>query len=142
MKRLAKVLSKLVAALLMLAAFFVAAPLSAADKLDPVFAKWWQKFQLAVVRSDVKAIDKGVEFPMEWEVSADVRAVRGESDLAANFGLFFTAEVRKNIAEGKPEKLPNGNYALVWKARGKEYSLNIRAYNGTFVLDGLGEGPP
>jgi hypothetical protein len=71
-----------------------------------------------------------------------VRAIRGESDLAANFGLFFTQEVIKNIAMGKPEKLPNGNYLLVWKAHGNEYSLNFRAYNGGFVLDGLGEGPP
>ena len=78
-----------------------------------MFAKWWQKFQLAVVRRDVKAIDKGVEFPMEWEVNADVRAIRSESDLAANFGLFFTPTSTKNIASGKPEKLPNGNYVLV-----------------------------
>jgi hypothetical protein len=131
------------AALLMAGMFhFIAPPSSAADKADPTFAKWWQKFQLAVVRRDVKAIDKSVEFPMEWEVNADVRAIRGESDLAANFGLFFTAEVLKNIATGKPERLPNGNYLLAWKARGNEYSLNFRYYNGTYVLDGLGEGPP
>jgi hypothetical protein len=144
MKELAKVLARLTAAaLLMPAALLLITPrVSAADKVDPAFAKWWQKFQLAVVRRDVKTLDTGVEYPMEWEVSAEVRAIRGESDLAANFGLFFTPEVMKNIAMGKPEKLPNGNYLLVWKARGNEYSLNFRAYNGTFVLDGLGEGPP
>ena len=141
MKEFAKASAKVFsAALVMVAAFGALA--SAADKVDPTFAKWWQKFQLAVVRRDVKTIDKGVEFPMEWEVNADVRAIRGESDLAANFGLFFTPEVTKNIAIGKPEKLPNGNYLLVWKARGNEYSLNFRYYNGTYVLDGLGEGPP
>jgi hypothetical protein len=130
-------------AFLMAIAVCVMAPQApAADKADPVFAKWWQKFQLAVTRRDVRTIDKGVEYPMEWEVNADVRAIRGESDLAANFGLFFTPEVMKNIAMGKPEKLPNGNYLLVWKARGNEYSLNFRYYNGTYVLDGLGEGPP
>lgn len=150
MKKLAKNLAKFpAAAMMMLAALGVPAallmhapPASAADKVDPVFAKWWQKFQLAVARRDVRTIDKGVEYPMDWEVGADVRAIRGESDLAANFGLFFTPEVMKNIAMGKPEKLPNGNYLLVWKSGGKEYSLNFRAYNGTFVLDGLGEGPP
>jgi len=150
MEELAKVLAKLAtAAILTLPVFMMPAALliatpgaSAADKVDPVFAKWWQKFQLAVVRRDVRTIDKGVEYPMDWEVSADVRAIRGESDLAANFGLFFTPDVMKNIALGKPEKLPNGNYLLVWKSGGKEYSLNFRFYNGTYVLDGLGEGPP
>jgi hypothetical protein len=140
MQRPAKILAM---AFLMGAGVFVMAPrASAADKGDPVFAKWWQKFQLAVARREVRVIDKGVEYPMEWEVSSDVRAIRGESDLAANFGLFFTPDVMKNIAMGKPEKLPNGNYLLVWKSGGKEYSLNFRYYNGTYVLDGLGEGPP
>jgi hypothetical protein len=140
MQQPAKILAM---AFLMVAGVFVMAPrASAADKADPVFAKWWQKFQLAVARREVRTIDKGVEYPMEWEVNSDVRAIRGESDLAANFGLFFTPEVMKNIAMGKPEKLPNGNYLLVWKSGGKEYSLNFRYYNGTYVLDGLGEGPP
>ncbi len=144
MKQLAQIAGKLtpllVLASLVLAWFAPAA--SAADKMDPAFAKWWQKFQVAVMRRDVRTIDKGVEYPMEWEVNSEIRAITGESDLAANFALFFTPEIMKNIAAGKPEKLPNGNYLLVWKARGNEYSLNFRAYNGTFVLDGLGEGPP
>ena len=90
----------------------------AADKGDPVFAKWWQKFQLAVMRRDIRAIDKGAEFPMDWQLSPEIRGVRSESDFAANFLLFFTPEVTKNIATGKPEKLPNGNYAVTWKADG------------------------
>ena len=119
------------------------APLApAADKPDPAFAKWWTKFQTAVARRDIKTIASGAQFPLDWEVSSEVRAIRSESDLAANFGLLFTPEVTKNIAAGKPERISNGNYLLVWKARGNEYSLTIRAYNGTFALDNLGEGPP
>ena len=141
--KLAKTPAKLASAILMLPLLSGCAPTaSAADKAEPGFAKWWQKFQLAVVRRDVKTIDKGVEYPMEWEASAGVRAVRSESDLAANFGLFFTDDIAKNIAAGKPAKLPTGNYVLVWKSGGKEYSLTLRYYNGEYVLDGLSEGPP
>ncbi len=141
MKEHARAAAKTV--LLMLIALSCAASAaSAADKPDAVFAKWWQKFQLAVMRRDVRAIDKGVEFPMDWEVSADVRAIRGESDFAANFGIFFTNDVIKNVLAGKPEKLPNGNYVLIWKSGGKEYSIIFRYYNGTYALDSLGEGPP
>jgi hypothetical protein len=124
--------------------FLVAlAPLApAADKPDPVFAKWWMRFQTAVARRDIKTIALGVQYPLDWEVNSEIRAIRSESDLAANFGLFFTPEIAKNIAAGHPEKLPNGNYLLVWKARGNEYSLNIRSYGGAFALDSLGEGPP
>lgn len=144
MKELAKIVPRLAAAaLLTLAALTtMIPPASAADKPDAVFAKWWQKFQLAVMRRDIRGVDKGVEFPMDWQLSPDVRAVRGESDFAANFGVFFTPEVIKNVLTGKPEKLSNGNYALVWKSGGKEYSMNFRYYNGNFALDGLAEGPP
>jgi hypothetical protein len=124
--------------------FFVALALVApgADKNDPAFAKWWTRFQMAVARRDVKTIALGVQYPLDWEVNSEIRAIRSESDLSANFGLFFTPEVVKNIVAGKPEKLPNGNYLVVWKARGNEYSLNIRSYGGAFALDSLGEGPP
>jgi hypothetical protein len=113
-----------------------------ADKEDPAFAKWWQKFQLAVTRRDIRAIDKGVEFPMDWQVSPEVRAVRSESDFAANFLLFFTPDVIKNIATGKPEKQANGNYVVPWKSNGKDYLLNIRSYNGTYAMESLMEGRP
>jgi len=117
-------------------------PLFAADKGDPAFAKWWQKFQLAVMRRDIRGIDKGVEFPLDWQVGPEVRGVRSESDFAANFQLFFTSDVIKNVAAGKPEKLPNGNYAITWKANGKDYTLNIRFYNGVYAMESLIEGRP
>ena len=138
MQRFVKALAAIVP--LLMAALVPAA--SAADKLDPAFAKWWTRFQMAVARRDVKTIALNAQFPLDWEVSSEIRAIRSESDLAANFGLFFTAEVAKNVAAGHPEKLPNGNYLVVWKARGNEYSLIIRSYAGTFALDSLGEGPP
>jgi hypothetical protein len=46
------------------------------------------------------------------------------------------------VAAGKPEKLPNGNYVLVWKTGGKGYSLNFRFYNNTYVMDSLVEDAP
>jgi hypothetical protein len=125
------------------AAILIFAPMGfAADKADPAFAKWWQKFQISVMRNDIRSIDKGAEFPMDWQISEDVRAIRGESDFAANFGLFFTTDVKKNVAAGKPEKLPNGNYVLVWKTGGKGYSLNFRFYNNTYVMDSLVDDAP
>lgn len=138
MQRFAKALSAI------LPLFFMAlVPLiPAADKLDPGFAKWWTRFQTAVARRDVKIIALNAQFPLDWEVNSEIRAIRSESDLSANFGLFFTPEIVKNVAAGHPEKLPNGNYMVVWKARGNEYSLIIRSYAGAFALDSLGEGPP
>ena len=44
---------------------------------------------------------------------------------------------------GQPtERLPNGNYMIVWHARGNEYSLHFTPAGDGFALDGLGEGPP
>jgi len=124
-------------------ALLLVAPLAfSADKGDPAFAKWWQKFQMAVMRHDIRAIDKGVEFPLDWQVSSEVRAARSESDFAANFGLFFTPEVTKNVLAGKPEKLANGNYVVNWKSNGKDYSLIIRFYNGVYAMESLIEGHP
>ena len=125
------------------AALVLFAPLvSAADKVDPVFTKWWQKFQLSVARRDIRAIDKGVEFPMDWQITSDVRAVRSESDFAANFGIFFTPDVFRNVAAAKPDKLPNGNYAITWKTEAKDYTMTFRFYGGTYALDSLIEGHP
>lgn len=130
------------AAILLCAFFSLASIASAADKGDPVFTKWWQKFQLAVMRRDIRGVDKGVEFPMDWQITSDVRAVRSESDFAANFGIFFTPDVIRNVAAGKPEKRPNGNYAITWKTDGKDYTMTFRFYAGTYALDSLVEGHP
>ena len=142
MRSFAKSFTKTLARLAPAVILIVAPMACAADKADPAFAKWWQKYQLAVMRNDVRSIDKGAEFPMDWQISEDVRAIRGESDFAANFGLFFTPDVKKNVAAGKPEKLPNGNYVLIWKAGGKGYSLNFRSYNGSYAMDSLVEDAP
>jgi len=130
------------AAILLCASFALAPVASAADKGDPVFTKWWQKFQLAVIRRDIRGVDKGVEFPMDWQITSDVRAVRSESDFAANFAIFFTPDVIRNVAAGKPEKRPNGNYAITWKTDGKDYTMTYRFYAGTYTLDSLIEGHP
>lgn len=138
MKCYAKLFTRLTATALLLAG-----PLAfSADKEDPTFAKWWQKFQLAVMRRDIRGIDKGVEFPLDWQISPEVRAARSESDFAANFQLFFTPDVIKNIATGKPEKQANGNYVVTWKANGKDYILNLRFYNGAYAMESLIEGHP
>jgi len=49
--------------------------------------------------------------------------------------------MRRVVARGKPELLPNGTYILTWKSRGNEYSLHFRPDRDTFVLDALSEGP-
>ena len=130
------------ALVLMCAVLSLAPAASAADKGDLVFTKWWQKFQLAVMRRDIRAIDKGVEFPMDWQITSDVRAVRSESDFAANFGIFFTPDVIKNVAAAKPDKLPNGNYVITWKTDGEDYTMTFRFYGGTYALDSLIDSHP
>lgn len=110
------------------------------DRAD--FAKWWPSFQMAVVNHDVSAIAKGVKFPLNWE-NGKIREVKSEGDLKKNFDAYFTAEIQKLIATRKPERYPNGVFNITWKARGNEYSVYFKPSTaGTFVLDGLSEGPP
>ena len=139
---LTKRVSTVVSTFVSIALLLLTPTVFGADKDDPAFAKWWQKFQLSVMRRDIRGIDKGVEFPLDWQVSPEIRVVRSESDFAANFQLFFTSDVIKNIAAAKPEKLPNGNYVVTWKGNGKDYVLNFRFYNGVYAMDSLIEARP
>jgi len=128
--------------LLSLAALTAVLPLlvRADDRAD--FAKWWPSFQAAVVNHDVSAIAKGVKFPLNWE-NGKIREMKSVDDLKQNFNSYFTAEIQKLIATRKPERYPNGVFNITWKARGNEYSLYFKpGPAGTFVLDGLSEGPP
>ena len=109
---------------------------------DTDFSKWWPQFQAAVSQRDVKAVARGVQFPLNWE-NGPIRAIKTEADLAKSFDVYFTPEIRKIIATKKPERMPNGIYSITWKARGNEYSVYFKpADAGVFILDGLSEGPP
>jgi hypothetical protein len=109
---------------------------------DNEFAKWWPQFQAAVAQRDVKAVARGVQFPLNWE-NGPIRAIKTEADLAKRFDVYFTPEIRKIVATKKPERLPTGVYSITWKARGNEYSVYFKPGDaGVFVLDGLSEGPP
>ena len=109
---------------------------------DAAFRSWWPEFQAAVAKHDVKAIARGMRFPQPWENGRAVREIKSEADLAARFDVFLTRETKKQIATKRPERLPNGNYMIVWHARGNEYSLHFKPAGDGFALDGLGEGPP
>jgi hypothetical protein len=123
---------------LMLAALlFQAAP--SGKTVD--FAKWWPQFQAAVAKNDAAAVGKGADFPLNWE-NGPIREIKSQADLAGRFDSYFTAEIKRIVATKKPERLPNGTYFITWKARGNEYSIYFKPQGGTFVLDGLSEGPP
>jgi len=109
---------------------------------DAAFQKWWPGFQAAVAKHDAKTVARGMRFPQPWENGAAIREIKSEADLAARFDVFFTTEIKKQIATKRPERLPNGNYMIVWHARGNEYSLHFTPVGDGFALDGLGEGPP
>lgn len=111
-------------------------------KAQDVFAKWWPEFRSAVARHDAKAVARGMRFPQPWENGPSVREIKSAADLVERFDVFFTAEIKNQIAGKKPERLPNGNYMIVWHARGNEYSLHFTPSGERFALDGLGEGPP
>lgn len=106
----------------------------------PDFARWWPTFQAAVAKPDAAAVAKMSHFPLSWENGA-VREIATEADFVKNFGAYFTAEIRKAIATGKSERLPDGTYMLTWKARGNEYSLYFRPRGSAYMLDALSEGP-
>jgi hypothetical protein len=115
---------------------------ASAQNGDAAFRKWWPGFQTAIAKRDAKAVALGMRFPQPWENGPAVREIKSAKDLAARFDIYFTAEIRKQITSKKPEHLPNGNYMIVWHARGNEYSLHFTSSGTAFALDGLGEGPP
>jgi hypothetical protein len=109
---------------------------------DAAFRKWWPGFQAAVAKHDAKAVARGMRFPQPWENGPAIREIKSEADLTGRFDVFLTPEIKKQIAGKRPERLPNGNYMIVWHARGNEYSLHFTPSGDGFALDGLGEGPP
>lgn len=113
-----------------------------AQKDDAGFRKWWPQFQTAVAKHDAKAVARGMRLPQPWENGPTVREIKSEADLTARFDVFLTPEIKKQIATKRPERLPNGNYMIVWHAHGNEYSLYFTPAEDGFALDGLGEGPP
>jgi hypothetical protein len=113
-----------------------------AQNPDAAFQKWWPGFQSAVTKHDAKAVAQGMRFPQPWETGPVIREIKSAADLAARFDVYLTPEIKKEIASKKPERLPNGNYIIVWHARGNEYSLHFTPAGSGFALDGLGEGPP
>jgi hypothetical protein len=116
--------------------------MAGAQSPDAPFRKWWPQFQAAAAKNDAKAVAHGMRFPQPWENGPAIREIKSEADLTARFAAFLTPEIKKQIASKRPERLPNGNYMIVWHARGNEYSLHFRSSEDAFALDGLGEGPP
>ena len=114
----------------------------AAAQSDAAFQKWWPGFQSAVAKHDAKAVAQGMRFPQPWENGPAIREIKTAADLTARFDVYLTPEIKKEIATKKPERLPNGNYIIIWHARGNEYSLHFTPAGSAFALDGLGEGPP
>lgn len=113
-----------------------------AQNPDAAFQKWWPGFQSAVAKHDAKAVAQGMRFPQPWENGPAIREIKSAADLTTRFDAYLTPEIKKQIATKKPERLPNGNYIIVWHARGNEYSLHFTPAGSGFALDGLGEGPP
>ncbi len=118
------------------------AGVAGAQNGDAAFRKWWPGFQAAMAKHDAKAVARGMRFPQPWENGPAIREIKSEADLSARFDVLFTPEIKKQIATKRPERLPNGNYMIVWHARGNEYSLHFAPAGDGFALDGLGEGPP
>jgi hypothetical protein len=108
---------------------------------DDGFAKWWPDFKASVAKNDAKAIVRGTQFPLPWELGK-VRNIATEADFVAHFSTYFTADMRKAVAEQKPVSIPGDQYMITWHARGNEYSMYFKPQGGSFVLLALSEGPP
>jgi hypothetical protein len=112
------------------------AGLAAAD-----FSKWWPQFQAAVANGNAKAVAHGAHFPMDWE-NGKIRQIKSEDDFVKRFDVYFTPEIRKAIAAGKPERLGPVEYGVTWKARGNEYTIQFKPEGDAYALAWLSEGPP
>ena len=108
---------------------------------NPDFSKWWPQFQAAVARGDAKAVAQGAHFPLDWE-NGPIRRIKTEADFVNNFDKYFTPEIKKAVATGKPGPLAPGEYGVTWKARGNAYTIFFSPEGSTYVLGGLSEGPP
>jgi hypothetical protein len=124
-----------------LGAVLMLATLASAGAADDGFAKWWPEFKASVAKSDAKAIVRGTQFPLPWELGK-VRNIATGADFVAHFNTYFTADMRKAVAEQKPVSIPGDQYMITWHARGNEYSLYFKRLGGSFVLLALSEGPP
>jgi hypothetical protein len=122
-----------------LALFAILLPLLTAGPADN-FAKWWPTFQAAVAKGDAKAVAQNTRFPLSWE-NGPIREIKTEAEFVNGFDKYFTGEIRKAVATGKPDVLPDGTYIITWKARGNEYSLYFKPQGSAFMLDALSEGP-
>src|SRR5258706_7712819 len=109
------------------------ADVALAQKDDAAFRKWLPGFQAAVAQHDAKAVARGMRFPQPWENGPAIREIKSEAELAARFDAFLTTEIKKQIATKRPERLPNGNYMIVWHARGNEYSLHFTTAGDGFA---------
>jgi hypothetical protein len=126
---------------LVLLAVLVPWMVAAADD-SKTFAAWWIHFRVAVARRDALTLAQGVRFPLNWE-NGKIREIKTEVDLVNKFDSYFTVEICRLVVSRKPVRMPNGVYSLTWKARGNEYSLYFKPDGaGSFILDGLSEGPP
>ena len=96
--------------------------------------------QAAVAKNDAKAISEGTVFPMDWELGP-LRKIASREDFIAKFAAYFTSDMKKAVASGKPVAVPEG-YMITWHARGNEYSMYFHPVNGSFALGALSEGPP
>ena len=119
----------------------ISVTVATAQTPDAAFQKWWPGFQTAIAKHDAKAVAEGMRFPQPWENGPAIREIKSAADLTARFDAYLTPEIKKQIATKKPERLPNGNYIVIWHARGNEYSLHFTPAGSAFALDGLGEGP-
>ena len=119
----------------------ISVTVATAQTPDAAFQKWWPGFQTAIAKHDAKAVAEGMRFPQPWENGPAIREIKSAADLTARFDAYLTPEIKKQIATKKPEHLPNGNYIIIWHARGNEYSLHFTPAGSAFALDGLGEGP-
>lgn len=108
---------------------------------DSGFTKWWPQFQAAVSKGDAKAVAQGIHFPMDWE-NGPIRQIKTEADFLKRFDVYFTPEIKKAVAGGKPGPLAPGEYGVTWKARGNEYTIFFKPSNASYALGGLSEGPP
>jgi hypothetical protein len=116
-------------------------PLGAAFSGEPDFPAYYAAFQKAVASGDKNALADMSQFEgFTWE--ADGGPVRDRAVFLQRFGRLFTPAIKKAVATGKPAKVDDDRYCLIWHGKGLEYSFYfIRRQDGGFAFLGLTAGP-
>jgi hypothetical protein len=117
--------------------FFLAAALTIAPcksapatSRDTEFHSFYDQFLAAISASDKTKVADLIAFPVkDWSVerkgNVQTIGIVNKTEFLTKYGLFFTPSMRSHALKGKPQKISDDHYALIWQDADAEFSLEF-----------------